>query len=119
MAAQVRVLGCLSVRAYPGRRREAVLEQPRHERLDFRQRDDVVAEVARRQDAMLTPQTTRRAAVVADGDDRGDIGRVLLQAAQHRGHARAAADTYDARAALADAVLVDTFEQALVGVAAR
>ena len=53
---------------------EAVLEQARHERLDLGKGHDVVAEIPRRQDAVLTPQTSRRAAVVADGHDRGDVG---------------------------------------------
>ena len=91
---------------------EAVLEEPRHERLDLGQRDNVVAKVARRQDAVLTPQAARRAAIVTHGHHRGDVRGVMLEAAQHGRHARAAADADDARPALAHAELVDALEQA-------
>src|SRR5205807_1259442 len=66
---------------------EAVLEEPLHQRLHFRQRDDIVAEVAWWQDAVLTSKATRRSAVVADGHDGRDIRRVELQAAEHSRHA--------------------------------
>src|SRR5438105_11475817 len=92
---------------------EPVLEESLHERLHLRQRDDVVAKVTWREDAVLAPQTTGRSAVVADGHDGGDVRRVELQAAEHGRHAGAATDAHDSRPTLAHAKLIDAIDQAL------
>ena len=75
---------------------EAVLEQAPHERLVRRQCHQAVADVARRQDPQLAPQPPRRSAVVGDRDDRGQIDRGALEAAQQRGEAGPATQGGDA-----------------------
>ena len=64
-------------------------------RLGVGERDETVAEVARSWDAEFLAQATGRAAVVGDGHDRGDALLALLEAAQQRREARAAADGDD------------------------
>ena len=93
---------------------EAVLEQARHQRLGLGQRGDAVAHVARRQHAELAAQAAGGAAVVADGDDRGQVARVLLEAAQQDRQAGAAADGDDLGAARLVAVAVDRVDEAVV-----
>ena len=61
-------------------------------------------------------QDARRAAVVGDRDDRGQVGRVLLEAAQQRGQAGPAADRHDPRAAGEEPLLVDDLDHRLVPV---
>ena len=61
-------------------------------------------------------QHARRAAVVGDGDDRGQVAGVLLEAAQERRQAGPAADRHDPRAAGEEPLLVDELDERLVGV---
>ena len=93
--------------------REAVLEQARHRRLGVRQRRDAVADVAHRRDAQLLAQLARRAAVVGDRHDRRDVAGHLLEAAQQRRQAGAAADGHDARPARERALLVHELDERL------
>ena len=63
---------------------EAVAEKVGDERFVVGERDQAVADVAGRQNAELFLQPSRAAAVVADGDDGGEVGGDLLEAAQQR-----------------------------------
>ena len=58
-------------------------------------------------------ELARRAAVVGDRDDRGDVAGVLLEAAQQGRQAGAAADGHDARAARERALLVHQLDERL------
>jgi hypothetical protein len=60
---------------------EAVVEQLLNQRLGVRQGDQALPDVARRQDPVFLTQPPAGAAVVGDGDDRGPVAGVLLQAA--------------------------------------
>ena len=53
--------------------REAILEEPRQQRFLFGERDDAVANVTRSREIELLPKPSAGAAVVADGDNRGQI----------------------------------------------
>ena len=77
---------------------EAVLEEGAHQRLRLGEGGDAVAHVSRREHAHVLAQAAGGAAVVADGDDGGEVGGVLLEA-EELGEAGAAADRDDARAA--------------------
>ena len=92
--------------------REAVLEQLAHQRLGVGERRDAVADVADRRDAELLAQHAGRAAVVGDRHDRGEVARVLLEAAQERRQAGPAADRHDPRAAGEEPLLVDDARRA-------
>ena len=59
------------------------------------------------EDVQVAPQPAARPAVVRHGDDRSEVGGVLLQPAQQVGKAGAAADRDDPRPAVSRAVLVD------------
>ena len=61
-------------------------------------------------------QDAGRAAVVGDGDDRGQVAGVLLEAAQQRRQPRPATDRHDPRPAREEALLVDELDQRLLGV---
>src|SRR5579863_8499248 len=92
---------------------ETILEEIGHHRLAVSERDEAVADVARRQDAELLAQAAARPAVIGDGDDRREVRRVLLEAAQQGGEPGAAADRDDPAAAVELAALVDDLEQPL------
>ena len=96
--------------------REPVLEQAAHERLGVGEGDDAVADVPDGRQTQLRAQHARRAAVIRHGDDRGEVGGVLLEAAQQRGEAGPAADGHDARAAGEEPLLVDDLDHRLVAV---
>ena len=87
--------------------REAVAEEVAHERLRVGQRGDAVPDVADGRDAELLAQRAGRAAVVGHGHDRGEVARVLLEAAQERREAGPAADRDDPRPAREEALLVE------------
>ena len=97
-------------------RREAVLEDLAHQRFRVGEGHDAVADVADRRDAQLLAQDARRAAVIGDGHDRGQVARVLLESPQQRGQARPAADRHDPRPARQEALLVDELDQRLIRV---
>ena len=61
-------------------------------------------------------QHAGRAAVVGDGDDRGQVAGVLLEAAQQRRQAGPAADRHDPRPAGEEPLLVDELDERLVRV---
>ena len=98
----------------PSSAREAVLEQLAHQRLRVGERDDAVADVADRRDPQLLAQDAGRAAVVGDGDDRGQVARVLLEPAQERREPGSATDRDDPRPAGEEPLLVDDLDQRLV-----
>lgn len=89
---------------------EAVLKKPREEGFVFGQGDHAVANVTGRQHTIFAAQTPGAAAVVGDGDDRGEVGDgtlrsgqliatahdVFFQATEQRGKAGAAAEGNDA-----------------------
>ena len=110
-ACPARPLGCP-----PARVGEAVLEDLAHQRLGVGQGRDAVADVADRRDAELGPQHARRAAVVGDGHDRGQVAGVLLEAAQQRRQPGPATDGHDPRPARQEALLVDELDQRLLGI---
>ena len=91
---------------------EAMVEELLHQRLGVRERDQALAEVAGREDSILVAQPARRAAVVGNRHDRGEIGRVGLQAAEQRAESGAAPDRDDARPASAKAECVDDLDNA-------
>ena len=62
----------------------------------------------------LLAQHARRAAVVGDGDDRGQVAGVLLEAAQQRRQPGPAADRHDPRPAREEPLLVDHLDERLV-----
>ncbi len=94
---------------------EAVLEELAHRRLGLGERDEAVADVADGRDPELVAQAARRAAVVGDRDDRGQVGAVLLEAAEQDRQAGAAADRDDPRAAGEESAAVDEVDERLVG----
>jgi hypothetical protein len=91
---------------------EAVLEDLADEVLRVGQRRQAAPDVADRRDPELLAQDAGRAAVVGDRHDRGEVARVLLEAAQDRGLAGAAADDDDARPAGERLPLVDQLDEA-------
>ena len=97
--------------------REAVLEQPRHQRLRVGQRRNAVAQIARRNHPQIAPQPPRRPPVVRHRHDRRDVVAVLLQPAQQHRQPRAPAQTDDARAAPRKAVAVNQLDQRLIAIA--
>ncbi len=78
---------------------EAVPEEPVHERLVLGQRDQAVADVARRRHREVAPQAAAGAAVVGQRDDRRDLRARELETAQEHGHAGAPAEADDAQLA--------------------
>ena len=78
---------------------EAVPEEPVHQRLVLGQRDQAVADVARRRHRQVAPQAAAGAAVVGQRDDRRDLRAGELETAQERRQARAAAQADDAQLA--------------------
>jgi len=66
---------------------KTVLKKAAEKSFIFRKGDHTVADVAGRKDAILAAQAAGAAAVIGDGDDRGEIGngalgsRVLIGAA--------------------------------------
>ena len=98
--------------------RKAVLEQAGHHRLRVGQGGDAVADIAHGWDAQLLPERARRPAVIGHRDHGRQVARVLLEAAEERGHAGPATDRDDARAACALAALVDQLDQRLTAVLA-
>ena len=100
------------LRARIGRRAgEAMLEHLAHERLVVGEGREAAPDVADRRDRQLVAQHARRSAVVGDRDDRGQVARVLLEAAQERRLAGPAADDDDARPAGERLPLVDQLDQ--------
>ena len=91
---------------------EAVLEEAAEKRFIFRKGDHAVANVARRENAILAAQAAGAAAVIGDGDDGSKIGDGVfgagvfagarndkfLEAAEQSGEASASAEGYDAEA---------------------
>jgi hypothetical protein len=75
---------------------EAVLEEVGHQRLRVGEGGDAVADVAGRDHVQVAAQPAAGAAVIGDGDDGGEVGRVLLEPAQQVGEAGAATDRHDA-----------------------
>jgi len=84
----------------PGAAGKTVLEELGDDGLGLRERRQVVAEVAGREQAQTRAQPAGAAAVIGDGDDGGEMVGVVLQPAQDGGHTGAAADADDAGAAL-------------------
>src|SRR5581483_12458421 len=80
------------------------------ERLVVGERDQTVANVARRKHAELAAQPSGRAAVVAHGDDGREVRRDLLEPAQHGREPGAAADDDDAITA-AEPAAANRFER--------
>ena len=78
---------------------EAVAEEPVHQRLVLGQRDQAVADVARRRHREIAAQAAARAAVVGQRHDRRDLRARELEPAQQRREARAAAEGDDAQLA--------------------
>ena len=103
--------------AHAGAVVEAVLEELRDQGLGIGERGDAVADVAGGDDVQVATQPTARSAVVGDGDDRREVGRVLLQAAQQVRQTGAAAEGDDARASVTRAVLVDEVHEVALAVA--
>src|SRR5579864_4743876 len=84
---------------------EAILKKLGEKVFVFRERNEAIANVARRQHSQLTAQTPARSAVITYGDERGEIRdegpirrnftrthRVLLKPLEQRGKAGASAD---------------------------
>ena len=88
-------------KAWPGELAavEAVPEEPVHERLVLGQRDQAVADVARRRHREIAAQAAARAAVVGQRDDRRDLRARELEPAQQRRETRPAAQADDAQLA--------------------
>ena len=94
---------------------EAVLEQLPHRRLRLGHGDEAVADVAHGRDPELLPEPARGAPVVRDRDDRGQVGRVGLEAAQQGRKPGAATDGHDAGATGQEAAPVDEVHEGLLG----
>ena len=71
-----------------------------HDGLHIGQGLHAVADVPRRRHAQVLPEHAGAAAVVGHGDDGGHVAGILLQATEHGGKARAAADGGDLGAVL-------------------
>ncbi len=99
--------------------REPVLEQPSHQWLGIGEGHDAVAQVADRRDPELGSEHAGRAAIVGDGDHRGEVRRVLLETTQQRRQARSATDRHHPRSACQEALLVDHLDHRLVLVPER
>ena len=91
--------------------REPVLEHAVHHRLGVGERRDAVADVANGRDPELGSEHAGRAAVVGNGDDRGEVARVLLEPAQQCRQPGPAADRHDPRPARQEPLLVDDLHQ--------
>ena len=91
---------------------ETMVEELLHQRLGVRERDQALTEVTRRKNSIFVAQPARRAAVVGDGHDRGQVGGVGLEASQQRAQTGAAADRDDARPAAAQPECVDHLDHA-------
>ncbi len=74
---------------------ESILEELREQVLVIREGGQAVAHIARRRKAEVATQSTGRTAVVGDGHDGGQVGRVFLEASQQRRQAIAAAEGDD------------------------
>ena len=98
-----------------GRLGEPVLEELVHERLGVGEGGDAVADVPDGRDPEALAQHAGRAAVVGDRDHGRQVAGVLLQAAQERRQARAAADGHDPWATGQEALLVDELDERLAG----
>ena len=101
------------------RYREAVLEQVLHQGLRVGEGHDAVADVADGRDPELVAQDAGRAAVIGDGDDRGQVARAFLEATQQDREARPAADRHDARPAGQGSALVHQLDERLARVGGR
>jgi hypothetical protein len=91
---------------------KTILKEPSEQRLILGKRDHAIANIARRQNAILAAQTAGAAAVVGDGNNRGEIRNgpisadmlifatayMLFQSAQQRGQTRAATQRHDTKA---------------------
>ena len=94
-------------------RMKTVLEEPSEQRFIFRQGDHAVADVSGRQHAIFAAKPAGAAAIVGDGDNRGEVGdgtfaggaavraahNVLFQTTKQCGKARAATECDDAQTA--------------------
>jgi hypothetical protein len=100
---------CLQIAAF----HEPVLEELRQQVLVIRKRLQAVAYVSRRRQAELAAQPPGRTAVVRDGHDGGQIGRVFFQATQERRQAVAAAEGDDLRPSAQPPVLGDCVDHRL------
>src|SRR5262249_26097008 len=78
---------------------EPELKELGHQGLDLRQRDETVAQIARREHLELLPEPARTAAVVGDGDDGGErrdaTAEIALQRREHHREPRPAPDRDD------------------------
>ena len=95
-----------------GRSRETMLQDLADERLVVGERGEAAADVADRRDRHRVAEDAGRAAVVGDGDDRGQVARALLEAAQQHRQAVPSADRDDPRPASQRLSLVDELDQA-------
>ncbi len=84
-----------------GRAAEAILKKLRKHRFIVGERGKTIANIAGRQDAETRAQSARRAAVIRDGDDCGEVARMRFESAQQSGESMSAADRHDARSMLA------------------
>src|SRR3989338_2369247 len=76
------------------------LKKLAHHRLRIGQGNEAISDIAGRRHIELAPQTPRRASVVGDGDDRGNVGSKFFEAMQQNGEPRASPDHDDPRTAL-------------------
>ncbi len=95
-------------------RAEPMLEQLGHGRFRLGQGDQAVADVADGRDPQLLAEATRGAAVVRDGHDGRHVSGALLDPAQQRREAGAAADRHDPRPARQEPAPVDEVDQRLL-----
>ena len=91
---------------------ESVLKELFHQRLRIGERNETIAQIARRDDAELRAQPPRGTPVVRDGHDCRDVARQLLDAAQEHGQAMPAADDRNRRTAAETCLLVDEIDKA-------
>jgi hypothetical protein len=91
---------------------KAILKLSSGERLVVRQSGDTNAEVAKRQQSQIPPQTARAPPVVSYRDDSGDVVGVLLQAPKECGEPSAAAYGHHPGPSSTLAMVVDDIDQA-------
>jgi hypothetical protein len=77
--------------------RKSILEKPFHQPFCFAEGSDVIAKVARRQQAHLLTEAPATAPIVGDRNDRSDMIRVSAQASQELRHASPTTDGHNIR----------------------
>ena len=92
---------------------ESILEEFFHQRLGIGERDEAIAEIARRNDAQFLAQSAARAAVVGNRYDCRNVARRRFDPAKQHTQSMPAADHRDCRSASEFAFFVNQIDQSI------